>query len=254
MADRDDDEKDDDVSSEPPESKARSKRDRDDDEDEEEEAPRPKKKSLAKNTRKGASADKPRQKPKEREKESAKQPEPSSSSNLVWVALLAVIALGAWWIFKGPSTKDEPAPVRSETPTAPTVAQAPKPEQPAGGPEEPAPAPTPEPEAPSASAEPTPSAPPPAGGGGSFDRAVALDALAKSGAKAAGCRMRGEPAGTANVTVTFEPSGKVKEAEIRSGAFSGSPTGKCIIKKLMETTIAPFTGEAGKVIAPVSVR
>lgn len=255
MADRDED-KDDEVSSEPPESKARSKRDRDEEEQDDEEAQRAKKKALAKNTRKGATRDKPKQKPAEREKESAKAPESSSSNNLVWIGLLAVIALGAWWVFRGPSasTKEQPTTARSEMPTAPPAAT-PKPEQPAGGPEEPAPAPAPEPEAPSTA--PTPSAPPPStagGGGGSFDRGVALEALAKNGAKAAGCRMRGEPAGTANVTVTFEPSGKVKSAEIRTGAFSGSPTGKCIIKRLMDTTIAPFTGEAGQVIAPVSVR
>jgi hypothetical protein len=58
--------------------------------------------------------------------------------------------------------------------------------------------------------------------------------------------MRGESAGTANVTVTFEPSGKVKTAEIRSGTYSGSATGKCIVKKLMDTTIAGFSGEAGQ--------
>jgi hypothetical protein len=260
MADRDED-NDDDRNSEPPESTARSKGDRDE-EEAADEAPRPKKK-LAKNTRKGAKADERKPKPserakereKEREKYRAKEPE-SSSSSLIWIGLVAAVALGAWWILRGQGSNDtkESAPARSETPTVETPPT--KPEAPAAKTEEPAP--PPEAPAPSASATPEPSAAPPtpptSAGGGTFDKGVALDALAKSGAKAAGCRMRGESGGTANVTVTFEPSGKVKEAEIRSGAYSGSPTGKCIIRKLMETTIPAFSGDAGQVIAPVSVR
>jgi len=104
--------------------------------------------------------------------------------------------------------------------------------------------------APAASA--APRAPVP-GGSGTFDRAAALNALAKNASKAAGCRMRGEPGATADVTVTFEPSGQVKEALIRSGPYAGSPTGKCIIKKLSETTVSAFGGEAATVILPVSV-
>lgn len=258
MADRDED-NDDDLSSETPSSKARSKRERDD----EDEAPRPKKK-LAKNTRKGAKADERKPRPserakereKEREKYRAKKPEGGSSSTLIWVGLAAAVALGAWWILRGQgssSAKEETPPARSETPTAETPPT--KPEVPAAKTDEPTP--KPEAPAPSASAAPEPSAAPPTpptSAGGAFDKGVALDALAKTGAKAAGCRMRGESGGTANVTVTFEPSGKVKDAEIRSGAFSGSPTGKCIIRKLMETTIPSFTGDSGQVIAPVSVR
>jgi hypothetical protein len=229
--------------------------DTDDTDDDESSEPKPKpvakKKPTAKNTRKRA------EEPKEIPHRKRGEPEqPQSSSSLIWILLAAAALLGGWWLWRGrtaETTPREEPTVRTETPPA-TPSAPPKaseePEQPAPTPDE-APAAS---AAPSASAAPIASAPPPSAGGGSFDRAVALDALAKNAAKAAGCRMRGESAGTANVTVTFEPSGKVKEAEIRSGPFSGSATGKCIVKKLMETTITPFSGEEAKVVAPVSVR
>ena len=57
----------------------------------------------------------------------------------------------------------------------------------------------------------------------------------------------------ANVAVTFEPSGKVKEANVISGPFLGSPTGKCIVSKLTDATIPAFSGDPQKVVVEVSV-
>jgi hypothetical protein len=91
-------------------------------------------------------------------------------------------------------------------------------------------------------------------GGGTLDRTAAMKALAPGMDKASRCRMRGASAGTANVAVTFEPSGKVKEANVISGPFLGSPTGKCIVSKLMDATIPAFGGDAQKVVVEVAVR
>ena len=66
--------------------------------------------------------------------------------------------------------------------------------------------------------------------------------------------MRGEEAGTAQLLVKFEPSGRVQSARFLEGPFFGTHTGKCIIERISETTIAPFTGAPQTVTADVSVR
>ncbi len=92
-----------------------------------------------------------------------------------------------------------------------------------------------------------------AAGGGGFDRTVALKALAKNAAAASRCRMRGENAGYAEVAVTFGTSGTVENAVVTSGPFVGSPTGKCVTKRLSTSTIPSFSGESQTVITTVTV-
>jgi hypothetical protein len=195
----------------------------------------------------------------------------STGSGMLWVGLIAAGLLGAWWLLHEPKKEeptvdttlaaDQPAPQKAPEPVA-----APPPPEPAA----PAPAEAPQAAAPAgtapAAAEPTPAAPadtakapePTAqaapSGGGSFDRVAALKAIAKNADKASRCRMRGEEAGTAQLLVKFEPSGRVQSARFLEGPYFGTHTGKCIIDRVSETTIAPFTGEAQSVTADVAVR
>jgi hypothetical protein len=202
--------------------------------------------------------------------------EAQSKGGMLWVALIAAALLGAWWLLHEPK-KEEAAQLD-------TVAQPEEPElenAPVAPPPEPVAAPAAvEPAEPAELAEPSPAAEPvaaeqkpapgdpspqaapaaaqpaaqPAAGDGTFDRIVALKALGKSAEKASRCRMRGEAPDTAEVLVTFEPSGRVRDARIASGAYVGTLTGKCILERLSETTIAPFSGSARTVTTSVGVR
>jgi outer membrane biosynthesis protein TonB len=186
-------------------------------------------------------------------------PEPAQSNNLLWLFVAGAVLLGGWWLWRGrestPATTEPSATAAPSAPAAETSAPmlAPPPEPvhtEEAKPVESAPAPS------AASADAAESAKPEApsaGGGGTFDRAAALKALAQSGTKAAGCRMRGESAGTVQVAVTFDPSGSVKATRVTNAPYVGSGTGKCVEKKLTETKIDPFSGESAEIVVPVQV-
>lgn len=147
---------------------------------------------------------------------------------------------------------------------APEPANAPGNDMPAAS-AEPAPsaeaAPAPSAEAapaPSAEAAPAPSAEaakeaPAAGGGGEFDRLAAIKALAKSGAPAGRCRQGGAPPGEVAVVVTFAPDGTVKASRVNSAQYVGTPTGKCVLDKIGQTTIPAFSGEPQSLVTRVRV-
>ena len=86
-------------------------------------------------------------------------------------------------------------------------------------------------------------APPPAADGTEFDRAAARSALAGAAAQASSCRKDGDPSGTATLTITFAPSGRVTSAQIQGPPFAGTPTGGCIANTMRHITVPAFAGE-----------
>ncbi len=74
-----------------------------------------------------------------------------------------------------------------------------------------------------------------------FDRDAAEKALAPGFAKAAGCHNKGEPTGTANVTISISPSGQVLSVTV-APPFSTSFTAECIRNALREISVPPFQG------------
>jgi serine/threonine-protein kinase len=79
------------------------------------------------------------------------------------------------------------------------------------------------------------------GGPAPFDGAVADAAIKEAFARAQSCRSAGDPKGSATVTLTYAPSGRVTTALV-SGSFAGTSIGSCIAAVLRSARIAPFTG------------
>ncbi len=82
----------------------------------------------------------------------------------------------------------------------------------------------------------------PAPAGAPFDRAAAASALTTASASASGCRRGADPSGTATVTVTFAPSGRVTSVNVAGPPFAGTATGGCIATTLRRATVPPFSG------------
>jgi len=86
-------------------------------------------------------------------------------------------------------------------------------------------------------------APPAAAPDTEFDRDAARNALASAAAQASACRKEGDPSGTANLTVTFAPSGRVTSAQIQGPPFSGTATGGCIASTMRRANVPAFSGD-----------
>jgi hypothetical protein len=86
-------------------------------------------------------------------------------------------------------------------------------------------------------------APEPAEPGTDFDRSAAIAALQAAAAEAATCRKDGDPSGTARLTITFAPSGRVTSANIQGPPFAGTPTGGCIANAMRHAHVPAFSGE-----------
>src|SRR6478735_1418007 len=86
-------------------------------------------------------------------------------------------------------------------------------------------------------------APPPAAPDTEFDRAAARNALASAATQASSCRKQGDPSGTANLTITFAPSGRVTSAQIQGPPFSGTATGGCIASTMRRASVPAFSGD-----------
>jgi hypothetical protein len=76
-----------------------------------------------------------------------------------------------------------------------------------------------------------------------FDRTAAVSALKAAAAEAASCRKDGDPSGTASVTVTFAPSGRVTSATLSGPPFAGTATGGCIAAAMRRAKVPPFSGD-----------
>jgi hypothetical protein len=188
-----------------------------------------------------------------------------------------------------PAPKVEAPPAPTQVAEAPATTAAPEPTPEAAAPPAAAPA-TPEPASPAtkpaapsyASPSPAPAAPrepskptsatekpaptpattkpssgkpsKPTGPVGPFDRAAAASALSSAASQASSCKKSGDPSGTASVTVTFAPSGRVTSANISGPPFAGTATGGCIASTLRRATIPPFEGDRITVSKTVVIR
>jgi len=86
-------------------------------------------------------------------------------------------------------------------------------------------------------------APPPAAPDTEFNRDAARNALASAAAQASACRKEGDPSGTANLTITFAPSGRVTSAQVQGPPFSGTATGGCIASTMRRASVPAFSGD-----------
>jgi hypothetical protein len=91
--------------------------------------------------------------------------------------------------------------------------------------------------------QPAQNAPPAAEPGTEFDRTAARNALAGAAAQASSCRKQGDPSGTASITITFAPSGRVTSANLQGPPFAGTATGGCIANTMRHASVPAFAGE-----------
>lgn len=96
--------------------------------------------------------------------------------------------------------------------------------------------------------------PPPPPGGAEFNRSAAIAALSAAAGRAAGCKQPDDPAGGANVSITFAPSGRVTSSKVTTPPFQGTPTGGCIAAAFRAATVPPFEGAPVTVTKNVSIR
>jgi hypothetical protein len=85
--------------------------------------------------------------------------------------------------------------------------------------------------------------PKPTGPAGPFDRAAAAASLSQAASQASSCKKPGDPSGTAAVTITFAPSGRITSATLSGPPFAGTATGSCIASTLRRASVPPFEGE-----------
>jgi hypothetical protein len=76
-----------------------------------------------------------------------------------------------------------------------------------------------------------------------FDKSAASAALSQAAAQASSCRQQGDPSGTAQVEVTFSPSGRATRAIIGGPPFRGTATGSCIAQAMRNAQVPPFAGD-----------
>jgi hypothetical protein len=90
--------------------------------------------------------------------------------------------------------------------------------------------------------------PAPAPRSAEFDTRAAQAALSEAAARAGACRTGTDPTdGSARVSVTFAPSGRVTSATVNGPPFAGTETGGCIAKAFRSASVPAFEG------APVTV-
>jgi len=87
-----------------------------------------------------------------------------------------------------------------------------------------------------------------------FDAQAAKLAIDRMLPRLKDCKRPGEPPGSATVTVTFAPSGRVSEAAVTTTRYAGTRTGKCIEAHLRALRIAEFTGKPVTVKRVIAVR
>jgi hypothetical protein len=102
-------------------------------------------------------------------------------------------------------------------------------------------------------AETAKAAPPPPPAADEFSKSAASAALSAAASRAASCKGDG-PSGSATVSVTFAPSGRVTSARVEGGTFAGTPTGGCIATAFRGASVPPFGGSPVTVKKTVSIR
>jgi hypothetical protein len=224
-----------------------------------------KKKTTEKKTAEQKTTEKKRAAREEKREPPRAVPASSSSSKLPLILLGALcVGLVVWLTRREPppsTATAEPTAKAAPTPTVTSPAPAIATTAPAAplGTEHAAPTPTTSAQPSAAAAPPSPApvasepapASPTAAAGAAFDKIAAMKILARDEFQAARCRLRAEPPGTAQVNVTFEPSGKVSEARILQRPYAATMTAKCIEAKLKKTQIPPFQGDPVTLRVPV---
>lgn len=77
-----------------------------------------------------------------------------------------------------------------------------------------------------------------------FDQSAANSALNEAAAISKSCRRTGDPAGTAQVVITFASSGRVTRSMVSGSPYAGTPLGGCIAQRFRAATIPAFSGES----------
>lgn len=75
-----------------------------------------------------------------------------------------------------------------------------------------------------------------------FDAREAASALDSAAERASACRREADPSGTALVTITFAPSGRVTTATLAGPPFIGTATGSCIASTMRSAKVSAFSG------------
>jgi hypothetical protein len=184
---------------------------------------------------------------------------------LPWLVVIAGAAIAVWWLAFRPtpeaakttttSTEETPResalrepPAAVEPPTAQTSEPSSEPLPPAApvakrpaAPKQPL---AREPAAPPVAKQPATKPPDkPAANAPAFDSGAAAAALSAAAGRASACRKEGDPSGTARVTVTFAPSGRVTSANLSGPPFAGTATGGCIASAMRSATVPAFSGD-----------
>jgi hypothetical protein len=87
-----------------------------------------------------------------------------------------------------------------------------------------------------------------------FNAKAAKAAIERVVPRLKGCKQPGEPPGSATVTVTFAPTGRVSSAAVTNTRYAGTRTGNCIVQRLREARVAEFVGAPVTVKRSVAVR
>src|SRR5690606_22441640 len=74
-----------------------------------------------------------------------------------------------------------------------------------------------------------------------FDAQAAKLALGDGASQASSCRRGDDPRGTAEVLITFAPSGRVTSANVHGAPFGGTQTGGCVAAAMRQATVPPFS-------------
>src|SRR5262249_1515647 len=72
--------------------------------------------------------------------------------------------------------------------------------------------------------------------------------------EAEACHRGGRATGTAEVTVTFNAAGKVKDGRIEGEPIAGAPGGGCIVAPPRDMVIPPFQGESFSVTRSLTLK
>ena len=86
-----------------------------------------------------------------------------------------------------------------------------------------------------------------------IDRAALGAAMASAAAAAGGCKTEDGPKGNGRVAVTVAPSGRVSQAVVEPGPFSGTSVGSCVAVRFRSATVPPFTGGFVTVRVPFQI-
>lgn len=87
-----------------------------------------------------------------------------------------------------------------------------------------------------------------------FDAQAAKNVLGDRAVQASSCRRGNDPKGTAEVIVTFAPSGRVTSANVAGEPYGGTATGGCIASTMRRATVPAFSGKYVTVRKLVHIR